>query len=285
MNSQPWDDMAKRWSDTFQQHATLVRKQWLDGQARLTSTLASTQSTDPAASAAALTDLWRSWMGLGGFWTAPGDSLGDASLSTGALGALPNSIALPLTSGSQVSQMLRRMTEGPRLADVGGPERRMVEMMEHWISVQESARLYEGVMASAWAAANARFAQEITGRDHDCPRPLDSKETLRRWRDIANQVLLETQRSEKFLDAQRRLLRDGMNFMLIQREFLEGLVEPAGLPTRSEIDELHRSVHTLKHRVKTLEKTVAALPPQLAETSSSPRTTTKPRRARASKGG
>ena len=46
MNSQPWDDMAKRWSDTFQQHATLVRKQWLDGQARLTSTLASTQSTD-----------------------------------------------------------------------------------------------------------------------------------------------------------------------------------------------------------------------------------------------
>ena len=76
-----------------------------------------------------------------------------------------------------------------------------------------------------------------------------------------------------------------MNFMLIQREFLEGLVEPAGLPTRSEIDELHRSVHTLKHRVKTLEKTVAALPPQLAETTSSPRTTTKPRRARASKGG
>jgi hypothetical protein len=35
-------------------------------------------------------------------------------------------------------------------------------------------------------------------------------------------------------------------------------VEPAGLPTRSEIDEVHRSVQDLKRRVRTLEKAATA---------------------------
>ena len=80
----------------------------------------------------------------------------------------------------------------------------------------------------------------------------DAKESLKLWLDVANQVLLETHRSEKFLDAQRQLLRSGMDFMLAEREFVEALVEPAGLPTRTEIDEVHRSIHELKRRVKTL---------------------------------
>ena len=58
----------------------------------------------------------------------------------------------------------------------------------------------------------------------------DAKEKIKLWLDTANQVLLETHRSQKFLDAQRQLLRDGMDFMLAEREFVEALVEPAGLP-------------------------------------------------------
>lgn len=93
----------------------------------------------------------------------------------------------------------------------------------------------------------------------------DAKESLKLWLDTANQVLLETQRSEKFLAAQRRLLRDGMEFMLAERELVEALVEPIGLPTRSEIDEVHQNVHELKRRVRSLEKALAARP--LNETS------------------
>ena len=39
-----------------------------------------------------------------------------------------------------------------------------------------------------------------------------------------------------------------MDFLLAQREVVENLVEPAGLPTRTEIDEVHRSIHELKRR-------------------------------------
>jgi hypothetical protein len=39
---------------------------------------------------------------------------------------------------------------------------------------------------------------------------------------------------------------------------VESMVEPAGLPTRTEVDEVHRSVQELKRRVRALEKAGAA---------------------------
>jgi hypothetical protein len=49
---------------------------------------------------------------------------------------------------------------------------------------------------------------------------------------------------------------------------VESLVEPAGLPTRSEIDEVHHSVLDLKRRVRALEKAAKVEPavPQAAAT-------------------
>ena len=258
MSSDDWEEMAKRWRDMAQQQAALVQKEWLDSQSRLATALGGGKHPDPAASAEALTELWRSWISLGSLWPSPpGDHTGPPP-GVGMLGALPGSVSLSLASGSQVTEMLRRMAEGPRLADVGGPERLMAKVMELWISVQDSAHNYETVVARAFAEANTRFAAMLSERYRTTKDAPDANEALRRWLDIANQVLLETHRSAKFLEAQRRLLRDGMDFMLIQREFVEGLVEPAGLPTRSELDEVHRSIHGLKRRVKALEKGAVA---------------------------
>ena len=46
----------------------------------------------------------------------------------------------------QVGDAIRRMTEGPRFADVGAAERRMARVMELWLSVQTAARHYESVV-------------------------------------------------------------------------------------------------------------------------------------------
>src|SRR6478609_4930601 len=177
--------------------------------------------------------------------------------------------------GGAVSEALRRMAEGPRLADVGTSQRLIAKVMKLWLSVQDSARTYESVVSGAWAQANTRFVERLSqryGTGTDMP---DAKESLKLWLDVANQVLLETHRSEKFLDAQRQLLRSGMDFMLAEREFVEALVEPAGLPTRTEIDEVHRSIHELKRRVKTLERASATT--SLATTSGSGSTDVRPR--------
>jgi polyhydroxyalkanoate synthesis regulator phasin len=134
----------------------------------------------------------------------------------------------------------------------------MARVMEQWLAVQKSTQEYELILAGNWAETNTRYAQQMAERQRAGEGGLDAKDALKVWLDISNQVLLETQRSEKFLAAQRQLLRDGLDFILVEREFIENLVKPIGLPTRSEIDEVHQNVHELKKQVRALQKALRA---------------------------
>ena len=164
-------------------------------------------------------------------------------------------VSLSLMGGNRVGEAIRRLTEGPRFADVGSIERRMAGVMELYLQVQTAARSYEGVVARAWVEVNQRFAADLSKRFAKDGQVLPAKDALKIWLDIANETLMENaSHSGAFLEAQRKLLRAGMEFLLAERKLVEQLVEPAGLPTRTEMDELHNTVQTLKRRVRALEK-------------------------------
>jgi polyhydroxyalkanoate synthase subunit PhaE len=163
-------------------------------------------------------------------------------------------VSTPFDAGANtMTEMWRAWTEGPRLADAGAAEQRMARLTDRWIEFQTASRAYEGVVGAAWITANRAFAGRLQERftAGEATQPDDA---LKLWLDTANETLLETQRSPSFLESQRRLLRCGMDFLLAQREVVEKVVEPAGLPTRTEIDEVHRSIHELKRRLRRLER-------------------------------
>lgn len=267
MSPNLWEDFARRSHELYQQQADLAQS-WMEGQARLAGTLAGTgQGADQGeagawgAEAAAMADLWRSWLKLGSSFGSTMPGLGEPGKIAGeTLGRFLDPISLALVGGNQVGETIRRLTEGPRFADLGAIERRMARLMELWLKVQQAARSYEVVVAGAWTEASQRFAQEFQAAAQAGKAPNRPKDALKLWLDVANRTLLETHRSERFLTAQAELLRHGMDFLLAEREVVEALVEPAGLPTRTEIDEVHRSVQELKRRVRTLEK-AAPQPP------------------------
>ena len=120
-------------------------------------------------------------------------------------------MSLLMASGSQVGETIRKMTEGPRFADLGAIERRMGKVMQLWLQVQQAARAYEAVAAGAWHEANQRFAKAYQKLSARAQAPKQPNEALKLWLDIANQTLLETHRSEPFLAAQGELLRHGMD--------------------------------------------------------------------------
>jgi hypothetical protein len=265
MSTNLWEDFAKRSRELYQQQAELA-KSWMEGQAKLAGTLASGTgqaegSQGWGAEAAALADLWRSWLKLGGSVGGAVPGLGEPGQIAGeTLGRFLDPVSLALVGGSQVGETIRRLTEGPRFADLGAIERRMARLMERWLKVQQAARGYEAVVAGAWTEASQRFAEAFQEAARAGKAPAQPKDALKLWLEVANRTLLETHRSERFLAAQAELLRHGMDFLLAERGMVEALVEPAGLPTRTEIDEVHRSVQELKRRVRSLEK-AAARPP------------------------
>jgi polyhydroxyalkanoate synthesis regulator phasin len=259
----PWEAFARQSRDMLESQAALTRS-WLEGQSKLADAMGEAQKQG-AGSAEAMQDLWRSWFSLGSaFGQAMPSISGSGKVAGETLGRMMDPMSLMLVGGSQVGETIRRMTEGPRLADLGSIERRMGRLMEGWLAVQAAARAYEAVVAGAWSEATRRYGSEMAELQRSGKAPADAKAALRSWLDTANRTLLETHRSPKFLEAQGELLRKGMEFLLVEREVVEAMVERAGLPTRSEIDEVHRSLHDLKRRLRALE-TAAFKPEAKAE--------------------
>jgi polyhydroxyalkanoate synthase subunit PhaE len=260
MTTTSWEEMSRRWRELTEAQADATTR-WIDAQSQLASTLAGAgASGDPASDAAAMADVWRSSMALGGMLTRSVPGMEGSGFANEMLTRMLNPMSTALAGGNQVGDVIRRMTEGPRLADVGGLERQMAELIDLYVAVQTATRAYETVVAGAWAKANQRFAEDIPQRARAGKGLRPGKEALEAWMDIANQTLVETHRSAEFLTAQRDLLRTGMDFLLAERELFEQLAEPVGLPTRTEIDEVHRSVLDLKRRVRELERKGALQP-------------------------
>ena len=271
ISSTPWDDMTRGWTEMYNRHTELA-KEWFDGQTQLTNTLSELAEktnpyaglgeglggVNPLADAGALAELWRSWTELGG---SLGRSLPSVSANGGiaadTLGRITDPLAMSLAGGGQVGDTIRRMTEGPRFADIGAAEHRMTKLFGLWLSVQTAARNYERIVAGAWMTANQEFARDVAARSRTETEVRGSKQALLLWLEIADKTLIETHRTPEFLEAQQQLLAQGMDFLLAEREFVEALVEPAGLPTRTEIDEIHQTVQDLKRRVRALEKAAA----------------------------
>lgn len=258
MSTTPWDEMARRWREVYDEQAS-VAKQWMDGQAQLGSAFAGATNDDgrdPASDAEGMAQLWRSWTSLGS--QIPG--MGDPGTAYRALASMIDPAGPTLVGSDHVRNTFSRLTDGPQFADIGNSERRAAQVMEQYFQVQAASRAYEVVVAQAWVEANQLFSTEVATRVTKGEPPLSPPAALRRWLDIANEVLMTSQRSPAFLDAQRTLLRETTTFLLAQREHVELLLEPAGLPTRSELDEVHHSIQILKRRVRALERTNAHRP-------------------------
>jgi polyhydroxyalkanoate synthase subunit PhaE len=89
------------------------------------------------------------------------------------------------------------------------------------------------------------------------------------WTDTANRQLLETQRSEPFLQTQAAMIRASTELRLAQQELVEHFGRQFGFPTRTELDDVHRTVTELRREMRTMrrEQRMAASAKQVAPAS------------------
>jgi hypothetical protein len=163
-----------------------------------------------------------------------------------------------LYAGSdEVNQAIQRLVEGPEFADIGTLERQILKATKEWLNLREASAEYRSITAAAWSRAFETFSKEVA-TDPDAmsngPRAM-----IDRWLNIANDELIRTQRTDDFLAAQRRLLRAGVDYRLKERELVEVWSETHSIPTRTEIDDLHRIVHDLRSQVRKLKQRVTEL--------------------------
>jgi poly[(R)-3-hydroxyalkanoate] polymerase subunit PhaE len=158
------------------------------------------------------------------------------------------------TSLGGMDEALQRMAEGPRLADLWDIEHKLLAAFNAWTAVRRRSVEHNTVMLEAWMRAAGAFAKTLNEKA-ERKEPLGSwREVLALWVETANTTLLETQRSEKYLDSQREILKANTDLRLAQQALAGFYSEVFGYPTRAELDDVHRTVTELRREVRALAR-------------------------------
>ena len=110
------------------------------------------------------------------------------------------------------------------------------------------------VMLEAWMKAAGAFAKTLNERAERGETLESSREVMALWVETANEVLLETQRSDAFLKTQRDLLKASTDLRLAQQELAEFYSEMFGYPTRTELDDVHKTVTELRRELRAFKR-------------------------------
>jgi class III poly(R)-hydroxyalkanoic acid synthase PhaE subunit len=158
------------------------------------------------------------------------------------------------TSSDYIDEALQGMAEGPRLADLWNVERKFLAVFNAWLSLRRRSLEHNIVMLDAWMRATGAYARELNRRADGGEKLQSWREMLALWVETANTTLLETQRSERYLQSQRELLKASTDLRLAQRELAEYYSEMFGYPTRAELDDVHKMVTELRRELRALKR-------------------------------
>ncbi len=153
---------------------------------------------------------------------------------------------------NELDQVFKRLLETPDFADFGVFEKKFMHISKDWYAMREASTEYQTVIFKTWSEAFNLFTAEFSEKQKDSPP--QPKEALEQWLNTANDFLVNMQRSDEFLNAQRKLVNASTEYKLRQKNIVEEYCEALSIPTRSEVDDLHHTVYQLRREVRTLKR-------------------------------
>jgi polyhydroxyalkanoate synthesis regulator phasin len=166
---------------------------------------------------------------------------------------------------------LEHLTEGPTYATLWDLDRKLLNAQRLSQQRLRDIATYQAIMQDAWRSASERFFRALSDASQ---QPISSaRELLDLWVATANETLIEMHRTPKFLEAQGNVTRSSVDYRLQERAIAETFCEVHHIPTRSEVDELQRTVMELRRQVRALRTQSEPAPAKPARTAKTARKT------------
>jgi hypothetical protein len=152
--------------------------------------------------------------------------------------------------GGEISEAIKRIAEGPRLADMMHLDKQMYGVTAAWIEVQQRMAAYRAVVSIPWTRAFDRYGAAVKERKDGGETADDWRKQFNLWSGIANEELIQNQRSEDFLTAQRELLRAALELRVQQQGIAGAMAKLFNLPTQQDFDELTRQLTEVRRELR-----------------------------------
>jgi class III poly(R)-hydroxyalkanoic acid synthase PhaE subunit len=147
---------------------------------------------------------------------------------------------------------LQHIIEGPKYATLWNLDRKVAELQQFSINRDKAVLAYQAIVQRAWNKALERFMKNLSSAKGDAPTTW--RGLTDRWLKVANETLIEAHRSEEFVEAQTRMLRAASDYRLQERALAESWCEAYHIPTRTEVDEIQRTVTELRRQIRLLQR-------------------------------
>ncbi len=153
--------------------------------------------------------------------------------------------------GGEITEAIKRMAEGPKLADIWNLDREVYTLMAAWMDIQQRMAAYRAVVSVPWNRAFERYSAALKEKqDQGGEQETDWRKAFGVWSGIANDELIRSQRSDEFLGAQRELLRSALAVRTQQQKISDSVAKLFGLPTQQDFDEVTRQLTEMRRELR-----------------------------------
>ena len=196
--------------------------------------------------------------GLVEAWTAAMRSTEAASAPAELAGRLLDPRNWLGIGGVTLEQPFETVLGLPRLADVPDLDRKLLNLLQCWAGVAQRSMEYSAIVGRVWMTAYTDFLPALQGAVADNKAGGGARAVVDKWTAALNERLLKAQRSDEFLEAQRRMLDALLKSRAAEHELVEIGAKAVDLPTRAELDDVHKTLHAVKRELRQLQRRLAA---------------------------
>ncbi|GAB1542145.1 hypothetical protein NUACC21_48190 [Scytonema sp. NUACC21] len=137
---------------------------------------------------------------------------------------------------------------------------KLLQTFDAWVNFNQASFDYLLLLLAVWIKAFEELKQELVYSHNKGEKLENWQQFLQVWSSIFDQTFAQRFRSEDALQIQGKLVNAAMTWRLHQQQLVEMFLKMSDQPTRSELDEIHRSLYELRKEVKSMRK--ALLQPQ-----------------------
>jgi polyhydroxyalkanoate synthesis regulator phasin len=181
-----------------------------------------------------------------------------APMTPGALRELFTPARWSGTGAGSFDAHLRQVLEGPKYAMLFDLDRKLLALQQLASQRDRDVAAFHAILIKAWNTAVERFSSSIPPTKSQATATW--RGTADRWLAVVNDTLIEVQRSEAFVEAQRKMLRSASDYRLQERKIAEAWCEAFHVPTRTEMDEVQRTVTDLRRQLRALQRANGSSP-------------------------
>jgi class III poly(R)-hydroxyalkanoic acid synthase PhaE subunit len=149
------------------------------------------------------------------------------------------------------------VVQSPNLGYAREFNHKLLKGFDAWINFSKANFDYQIVLLDVWLKASEEMMRELASTEEKGEMVQNWQQLLQVWSSVFDRVFAQTFRAENGLEVQGNFLNSALTYRLYQQQLIEVFLKMYGLPTRSEVDEIHRSIYELRKEIKSLKKASA----------------------------